>query len=62
MSKCRLTISLDEEDHRKLTTLRQLEDRSLSWLINQAVKEYLRKQPLGKQLELVGGTQTRSGN
>lgn len=39
--KRRLTISLDEADYRALEQLAEQDDRSLSWIICQAVKLYL---------------------
>lgn len=48
----RLTISLKEDDYRKVAQLGKLEDRSLSWIITQAVREYLERHPVVEQLTL----------
>lgn len=40
-SKRRLTISLEMEDYRKVEHLAERDDRSLSWVIGEAVKCYL---------------------
>lgn len=39
--KRRLTISMDEPDYRALEQLAEQDERSLSWVICQAVKFYL---------------------
>lgn len=41
IDKRRLTISLDEEDYAALQTIAETDDRSMSWVIGQAVKQYL---------------------
>lgn len=50
--KRRLTISLDTPDYAELTTIADQEDRSLSWVVSQAVKVYLEraKQSEGRAL------------
>ncbi|HAK13353.1 MAG TPA: hypothetical protein DCM33_01565 [Acinetobacter radioresistens] len=35
---------LDNEDHEKLKLKGKEEDRSINWLINQAIKEFLNKE------------------
>ena len=55
----RLTISLDDRDYERIVALAQGEERSLSWVICRAVKEYLRlhKVPLQEDLfDRQGGT------
>lgn len=39
--KRRLTISLDVDDYDEVRRLAESDDRSLSWVINEAVKCYL---------------------
>ena len=39
--KKRLTISLDTPDYDELQALAERDDRSLSWVISQAVKRYI---------------------
>ena len=41
MLKKRLTISLNEDDHEALSKMAEVEERSLSWVVNQAVKHFL---------------------
>lgn len=48
----RLTITLDAEDYGRLARLAKFEDRSLSWTVGRAVKEYLRRYPVSEQLPL----------
>lgn len=40
-NKRRLTISLEAEDYEEVERLAEYDDRSLSWVINEAVKCYL---------------------
>lgn len=35
---------LDDEDHEKLKLKSQNEDRSINWLINQAIKKFLNEE------------------
>jgi hypothetical protein len=58
--KRRLTISLDEPDYVEIQNLAAAEDRSLAWIVSQAVKKYLevcRDRPVGTRLPQE--TQTR---
>jgi len=41
---------LDNEDHEKLKLKGKEEDRSINWLINQAIKEFLNKESAKKTL------------
>ena len=52
MKHRRLTISLDSQAYARLQTLAREEDRSLSWLIGQAVKEFLTRHAVAEQLEI----------
>ena len=40
-SSDRLTITLDADDRAKLTHLAEQSDRSLAWLVRDAIKQYL---------------------
>lgn len=51
MKPRRLTISLDRDAYARLQILAEAEDRSLSWLIGQAVQDFLAKNALAEQLE-----------
>ncbi len=35
---------LDNKDHEKLKSISEKNDRSINWLINQAIKEFLNKE------------------
>lgn len=50
--KFRITVSLEERDYEALTTLADREERSLSWLVAQAVKRYLENRDEGLQYPL----------
>lgn len=62
----RLTISLDPGDYGQLVELAERDQRSLSWVIGQAVREFLDRHPAPKQLELPvkrnGGRRAASGD
>lgn len=49
--KRRLTISLEKQDYTKIDQLARRDDRSLNWVINEAVKCYLE---LNRQSETDG--------
>lgn len=40
-SSDRLTITLDADDRAKLTRISEKSDRSLAWLVRDAIKQYL---------------------
>ena len=50
--KHRLTITLRDPEYSELTQVASEEERSLSWLIGQAVKEFLTRHASGRQLGL----------
>ncbi len=48
----RLTITMDEDDYEQVSRLAHAEERSLSWVIGKAVKEFLRERRLLEQRPL----------
>lgn len=52
MASRRLTISLELESYQQLNSISESEDRSLSWLIGLAVRDFLRRHSSEQQLEL----------
>jgi len=46
----RFTVSINFEDFEALSAIKQQEERSMSWVIGQAIKVYLASRP--RQLEL----------
>ena len=50
--KPRLTISLDPKAYDQLRALAREEDRSLSWLVGQAIKDFLGRHTIAEQLEI----------
>jgi hypothetical protein len=50
--KIRITVGLEQRDYDALTALAEREERSLSWMVAQAVKELLRGREEGVQYRL----------
>jgi predicted transcriptional regulator len=50
--KIRITVGLEQRDYDALATLAEQEERSLSWMVAQAVKEFLRGREEGVQYRL----------
>lgn len=50
--RVRITVGLEKPDYDALTAVAEQEDRSLSWLVAQAVKSYLRERDRGFQYRL----------
>jgi hypothetical protein len=58
-NKKRLTISLDEGDHGDLLKLAEQEERSLNWVVVQAVRYYLEQVKSAPRDRLPRENQTR---
>lgn len=41
----RLTVSLEEQDHRALSQIAQVRDASLSWVVRQAIRQFIEASP-----------------
>lgn len=41
----RLTVSLEEQDYRALSQIAQVRDASLSWVIRQAIRQFIEASP-----------------
>lgn len=50
--KTRITVGLEQRDYENLAALAEQEERSLSWMVAQAVKELLRGRAEGVQYRL----------
>lgn len=43
MGNISLTIRIDENDKKQIERLAKTDDRSISYIVNQAIKEYIKK-------------------
>ena len=50
MSTVSLTIRVDENDKKAIERLAKADDRSISYIVNQAIKEYIKKNIESKQV------------
>ena len=53
----RLTVSLEEQDYRTLSEIALSRDASVSWVIRQAIRQFIdtTPKPTGKSPAIVGG-------
>lgn len=49
MATVSLTIRIDEHDKKIVEQLAKEDDRSISYIVNQAIKEFIKKNVLGKE-------------
>lgn len=58
-TKTRITVGLEQHDYDALADVAEKEERSLSWLVAQAVKLYLKDREQSFQFPLRLGTEER---
>lgn len=51
MASVSLTIRIDENDKKSIESMAKKDDRSISYIVNQAIKEYIKRNVSDKENE-----------
>lgn len=52
MASMNLTIRIDENDRKQIEKIAKANDRSISYIVNQAIKEYIKRNAPDKEDEV----------